>query len=354
MNSSSSQQSNKPKRKKRYPKSFIKRQKLRQESIAKFEGNGGGVADHYNDLERTYETRNESEIIGLRKFNNWVKSVLIQSYVTYGAHVLDLCCGKGGDLKKYSIAEISRYVGADVAKKSLVDAVDRYSSMNSVQFESKFIWTDCSKYDIVRALDDNEWFDVVSCQFSLHYTFESEAAAQMLFRNASVRLVPGGAFIVTTLDAEVLVKKLREQGNENNEFGNDIYRVKFDKKRFPKSEGAFGHRYQFFLEDAISNIPEYLVPSSTIRDIAQQHDMKVEMELNFHRLYELYGKHPNFQNLLYRIGVFGKDRSINQAEWEAAYLYKAYVFVKHGTYISRHYNKPIKSKLTSNDIIDLM
>lgn len=58
------------------------------------------------------ERREFSPIIGLKKFNNWIKSVLIGKF----AHrprgkVLDVGCGKGGDLNKWKQARIGLYVG---------------------------------------------------------------------------------------------------------------------------------------------------------------------------------------------------------------------------------------------------
>lgn len=50
----------------------------------------------------------------MRNFNNWVKSVLIRKHldkVGARAHVLDLCCGKGGDLLKWKEGGISYLVG---------------------------------------------------------------------------------------------------------------------------------------------------------------------------------------------------------------------------------------------------
>jgi mRNA (guanine-N7-)-methyltransferase len=59
------------------------------------------VATHYNNIkEKGIESRKNSQIIGLKNFNNWVKSVLIQKYLIKRGKVLDLCCGKGGDLLK--------------------------------------------------------------------------------------------------------------------------------------------------------------------------------------------------------------------------------------------------------------
>jgi len=83
------------------------------------------------------EERTLSPIIGLKSFNNWVKSVLIAKFARYqdpsipepvtvvnGAggrdrgrarappiKVLELGCGKGGDLMKWQKAGLTEYVG---------------------------------------------------------------------------------------------------------------------------------------------------------------------------------------------------------------------------------------------------
>ena len=44
-------------------------------------------------------------------------------------------------------------------------------------------------------------FDLTSCQFSFHYSFESHEQADMMLRNACEYLKPGGYFILTTPDA---------------------------------------------------------------------------------------------------------------------------------------------------------
>jgi SAM-dependent methyltransferase len=48
-------------------------------------------------------------------------------------------------------------------------------------------------------------FDVVSCQFALHYAFASEAAARCLLHNVVARLRPGGVFCGTLPNANHLV-----------------------------------------------------------------------------------------------------------------------------------------------------
>ena len=48
-------------------------------------------------------------------------------------------------------------------------------------------------------------FDLTSCQFSFHYSFESYDQADMMLRNACEGLKPGGYFICTTPNAYEIV-----------------------------------------------------------------------------------------------------------------------------------------------------
>lgn len=47
-------------------------------------------------------------------------------------------------------------------------------------------------------------------QFALHYSWSTEARARRALANVSALLRPGGIFIGTMPDANVIIKKLRE------------------------------------------------------------------------------------------------------------------------------------------------
>jgi mRNA (guanine-N7-)-methyltransferase len=121
----------------------------------------GFVASHYNARPEVGKIkREESPIIGLKNFNNWIKAVMIAKFARpairetnsrmvttgrrpkYGARVLDLGCGKGGDLNKWGKAEIAAYVGVDIAEVSIEQARARLSERRQL-FQADFYDLDC-------------------------------------------------------------------------------------------------------------------------------------------------------------------------------------------------------------------
>lgn len=81
------------------------------------------VAAHYNSRPNVQPSeRNRSAIIHLRDFNNWTKSVLIREFVSQGnLKVLDLACGKGGDLFKWDKASVTHVTGVGKGANVLND-----------------------------------------------------------------------------------------------------------------------------------------------------------------------------------------------------------------------------------------
>lgn len=188
------------------------------------------VAEHYNKIERNLENRNDSPIIQLRKFNNWIKSVLIQMETsklktTGKISVLDLCCGKGGDLQKWSKLDspsrLDEYLGVDFAKKSIEEAAKRHLQMKHAfpaSFHVADVWmvsnindlftnivSFISKIRLKTELPLNHSFDIVSCQFAFHYAFESEEKARMGLLNVSENLKEGGRFIGVIPDSNMIL-----------------------------------------------------------------------------------------------------------------------------------------------------
>jgi len=258
------------------------------------------VAGHYNKLdEKGLEERTKSRIFYLRNFNNWVKSMLIGDYVERVKKqnesskkkitVLDLCCGKGGDLLKWKIGGIDYLVCADIAETSVQQCEQRYKDMKHRShserrrhdaFEAEFITADCTK-DVLKTKYKKKdiQFDLVSCQFSFHYCFESYAQVDRMLQNISECLRPGGFFIGTTPDANRIVNRIRQA--DGLKFGNEVYSITFpDKSDFP----LFGSKYDFHLEGVV-DCPEFLVYFPLLEKLAEKHKLKLVYRERFDKFY---------------------------------------------------------------------
>ena len=163
--------------------------------------NKAEVAAHYDrlkDRHRTLETG--SEILRLRNLNNWIKSALFQKHLFRGQKgrsgpaVLDLACGKGGDMLKFRASDIATYVGVDIAANSVRDAVRRYNGMDGrpgMPFGATFMVGDFCASSISERLPAHlasTRFQVASCQFAMHYAFDTEARATALLANAAMSI----------------------------------------------------------------------------------------------------------------------------------------------------------------------
>ncbi|KAJ8902624.1 hypothetical protein NDN08_005944 [Rhodosorus marinus] len=287
------------------------------------------VASFYNERVNDKTERRTSRILRMRNFNNWVKAVLIQLHTRPNYSVLDLACGKGGDLLKWDSAGVTLYVGCDIARVSLEQAIERYQNMRKVKFDAMFLHGDCFSARVERYLSDEAMFDVVSSQFAIHYAFENEKRVRRLLENVSSRLKPGGFFIGTTPDANVLIRKLRAV--EGLEFGNSIFNMAFDgpDKYFPRDKSPWGIRYRFTLDENVMDTPEFLVHFPTFQKIAAEYDLELRLLMNFHQFYLEFIKVPEFLEIYERLKVVGQH-GITYDEWDAIFLYTAFVFQKRG------------------------
>jgi len=276
------------------------------------------VVSFYNQRAKVRNKREDSPIFYLRAYNNWVKVLLIQTYCREGFSVFDEAGGKGGDLLKWLKARIGHLVFIDISEESVKEAESRYKKLRT--FPAIFMTLDLTK-DIRRQLDDlGIDFDLVSCQFALHYSFETEDKARNFVRNAAYRLKPGGFFIGTIPDANWIVYHLRKYGPK---FGNDLYTIRFESKNLTK----FGARYEFFLRDAIENVPEYLVHFPTLIDICRDNGLNLVYQKRFPEFY-LENKTEKNMKLMEKMRVFDENGSIPEDIWEIAGMYMAFAFRK--------------------------
>lgn len=274
------------------------------------------VASHYNNLqEKGLYERSKSNIFYMRNFNNWIKSMLINEYLTkikdnapHGAplKVLDMCCGKGGDLLKWEKGGITHLICTDIADISVEQCQKRYTTMaerahnarNKFQkmFSAEFFASDCTRNRIREQFKDvSIKLNLVSCQFSFHYCFESLKQAECMIRNAAECLTEGGYFIGTIPDANEIIRRQKENGSANT-FGNDVYKISFlcDSECPP----LFGAKYNFQLEGVV-DCPEFLVHFPMLIKLARKFGLEFVMKERFEDFYK-----KNLENGKHAIHIY--------------------------------------------------
>ncbi|XP_078071800.1 mRNA cap guanine-N(7) methyltransferase [Mustelus asterias] len=333
------------------------------------EGHCSKVAAHYNELQECgLAVRNQSPIFYLRNFNNWIKSVLIGEYLEkvklknrHNISVMDLGCGKGGDLLKWKKGQINKLVCVDIADISVEQCIQRYDDMknrcysNERLFAAEFVRADCTKELLTEKYQDPDiLFDICSCQFVYHYSFETLQQADTMLKNACDRLRPGGYFIGTTPNAFELVKRL--EASETNSFGNKLYSVTFQKKgEYP----LFGCQYDFNLEGVV-NVPEFLVYFPLFEEMAKKYKMKLVLKKTFAEFFKEKVQNSEHKLLLKKMksleqypsaensGSVGPNKedylhaedylkssqarpplgTLSKSEWEATSIYLVFAFEK--------------------------
>lgn len=307
------------------------------------------VREHYN--ERTVisnKTRRYlSPILKLRNFNNAIKYMLIEKYTKASAVVLELACGKGGDLRKYGNVGISQFIGIDISNASIQEAHKRYRSMRNLAYQVILITGDCFGESLGVAVEPFPECrfpcDIVSTQFCLHYAFETEAKARRTLLNVSKSLKIGGHFFGTIPDSEFIRYKLNKFSKdvEKPSWGNSIYKVTFENNDYQKNDNEFpspfGQMYTYWLEDAIDNVPEYVVPFETLRSLADEYGMELELQMPFNKFFVqeipqwVNRFSPRMREGLQRSdGKFGVEGDEKEA---AAYFYTVFAFRKVKDYV---------------------
>ncbi|PVG00202.1 guanine-N(7)-methyltransferase [Serendipita vermifera] len=315
------------------------------------------VAHHYNARpEVGRHARRESPIFGLKAFNNWVKSVLIQKMTPeplskspwraktprstiLSGRVLDIGCGKGGDLQKWQKARIKEYVALDVASVSVNQARERWRDLKGDTFEATFAQLDCYTFPISREIPGPKLealFDVVTMQFCMHYAFETEDKVRTMLDNVSRYLRVGGRFVGTIPNSDILFSSLseaRETDPDTLTFGNSVYRIRFDDIRGP----LYGHRYMFYLQDAVEDVPEYVVYWDKFVSLTKEYGLSLVYKKEFHEIFQEEQGDPEFSTLLKKMKVVDdrNESAMDEDQWDAANIYLAFAFEKTSNDVTR-------------------
>ena len=267
---------------------------------------GNNVPDIITDDNIYYNPSGRTVTRELRDFHNrYVKRKLITGVSKKSNILIDLAVGKGGDLSKWRLAKLKFVFGIDISKDNIENKLDgacaRYLS-HSRDYDdtpkalfvegntgkiisngnafindkgkqiSKALFGLGSKdekvlgkgvYDKYGVADHG--FDVVSCQFAIHYMFESSEILNNFLNNVRYSCKKNGYFIGTCYDGVKIFNRLKDKKQHEKDAlyvdGKKMWEVTkiYDTDTFEANEKSIGKRIDVYQESINKTFPEYLV-----------------------------------------------------------------------------------------------
>ena len=330
--------------------------------------------------------RNKSLSRSMLDFHNlYVKSTLIKQVATKtnGGILLDIGCGKGGDLPKWRNNNFSFVLGIDSVKDNIENVTDgacsRYMdnmTRNPVGLpKALFVWADGSKElmgmsqnsgldeynkNILEILWGRKpiteipekhrdiWglcgdkFNIISCQFAIHYFFSSLETLETVVRNIANNTKNDGYFIGTSFDGNTIYNKLKEHDKgdmlvgKHQDKGNVIWRIRKEYDNLgdtlPLDETSLGMEIKVFIETINQTFTEYLFNFEYFEQLMNQNDMYIinKQEANeiglpsgsdlFLSLYETLQKDKG--------GKYGTALNMTEIEKEISFFNRYFIFQK--------------------------
>jgi mRNA (guanine-N7-)-methyltransferase len=267
-------------------------------------------------MKSNFTARKQSSIINLRTFHNWTKRELLnqtcstlKSELDQPITLLDLSCGKAGDLNKWYDNKIMHVVGFDIDSDSINEARSRYSQLiNNLKRKNvkqlpvyEFYVMDLSDHNNLPKIEKilhNKKFNIVSCQFAIHYFFKNESSLMTFMTIVNTYIDNHGFFICTTVNGSSVVEKLQNKSS----IGNDIYTI--EKKYNEPIISPYGNTYLVALGEesdtehyfANKKSEEYIVDIEELKIICAKMNLLYIGAIDFETWYKSFGKNIMSQN----------------------------------------------------------
>ena len=245
--------------------------------------------------------------------NIGVKEYIYKLFKNRNFTLVDLACGKGGDMSKWYSSNFRTVVGFDINLDNLInpedgiykrrgdtakfknqqmiflqkDVSDRWKKQND-KIEDKIFK---SMYDCVWGLVNREQidnktvmnqyynimklkFDLVSCQFAIHYMFGSEETLDNFCKNVNDVMKPGGYFIGTCLDGNKVASTLEKDPIvEGIIEENIVWRI--EKKYDAENTSVYGRTIDVYMESIGKVSTEYLVCLNELERKLEKFNIKI-------------------------------------------------------------------------------
>jgi len=253
-----------------------------------------------------YNSKSESMRYAIRDFHNLgIKRTLIQRSTKPGSTLFDLSVGKGGDMSKWFNSNLSFVIGIDVNRDNIENRIDgacaRYLKMkqknksspigiflngnSELNIKTGDAFPDDKNKHIMTALIGNgikdkekigtvaydnygrfkDGFDVVSCQFSLHYFFKNKTTLSGFLKNVNEMCKVNGYFIGTCYDGKKIFQLLQSL-NKGECISKHVNSKKlceiikdYERDEFKDDSSSLGYSIKVYQESINEYFTEYLV-----------------------------------------------------------------------------------------------
>tara|TARA_B110000483_G_scaffold238672_1_gene315719 strand:+ start:436 stop:3258 length:2823 start_codon:yes stop_codon:yes gene_type:complete len=261
--------------------------------------------------------RNVSLMFPMNMFHNQsIKTRLFRAMRRVGGpRLVEIACGKGGDMQKWTDSKFSTVIGIDSSLDNILNGNDgAYKRLHQLKIEPKnrskvpdtiFLQKDMKEsWDSLREINHeglrslynicrgnvnkediehsavrkfynslNNSADVVSCQFAIHYFFCSQENLTTFCENLGRLMKPGGYFIGTCMDGEIVEKQLQVSNGllEGVIDDNLVWRIK--RLYDPNDSERIGRRISVFLETINQTIEECIVDMDVLQQELAKHNI---------------------------------------------------------------------------------
>lgn len=250
------------------------------------------VSRHYDRVARMQKPREKRRAtLELLHANNQIVREVIQRHCPLDATILELGCGKGGAIWKWSAMKFHAYHGVDISSSSIDSFKQRIRNkgLNVTLYVDDMCRSDHAIWQTIPKLS------IVSTQFCFHYCWETEARWKRCVDLVANGLVEGGKWIGTIVDASVLRTKLP--------YHSSICSIQQSTTRTDE--------YVFSLQDAVHKCTEWMVDWEALVIYAKSKHLHVLEKQPFSYIRRLSAEERDVHTL-YVSFVFQKQLYVNR------------------------------------------
>lgn len=257
--------------------------------------------------------------LAMNKFHNFVKSHLINQYVAKNSTILEIGGGRGGDIFKLITTKPEEILLTDIDQLALDEAqrrIDNALSNNKFKWQHPYLkkirlqQVDATQYDKALLTTSKKKFNIVLCQFAIHYFFKNKDTFDNFYKLINRSLIKNGYLVVTLFDGLKVANLMKSESIKQWHLQNELV-LSIEKKW--NEINTFGTILDVFVH-SIGKHPEYLVNILDFINLMNKHYLVID-QINFEELYDPWVESNPMNKLSENIKEF-------------SFLYTAIVFKK--------------------------